>query len=59
MQVKVTKREARMLVESLKSKRNTLRREANYDGVTTTRRARMRLRANEMDNLMAYIEDQL
>ena len=59
MELSLTKREARMIIEALTSKRNRLRREADYDGVTKTRRARMRLRANEMEFLADCIEEEL
>ena len=55
MNIKLNKRELEFITDGLKSSRNILRRKSNYDGVGAITKARMRVRANEMDNLLVKL----
>lgn len=56
--ITISAKEERFITEALASKRNTLRRKANYDGVSIDRRASMRVKANEMERLIVKVESQ-
>ena len=55
MNINLKRHEVTKIIRSLTGRRNTLRREANYDGVTKFRKARMRLESNEIELIITKL----